>query len=55
MMDSWWRVSSEIIPGVTKINGLSVQTAESYKKPSIGENSKLLRTLLSVNTIVEKV
>lgn len=47
-------ISSEIIPGVTKINGLSVQTAELYKKLSIGENSKLLRTLLSVTQLLKK-
>ena len=47
-------ISPEIIPGVTKINGLSVQTAELYKKLSIGENSKLLRTLLSVTQLLKK-
>lgn len=47
-------ISSEVIPGVTKINGLSVQTAELYKKLSIGENSKLLRTLLSVTQLLKK-
>ena len=39
---------------MTKINGLSVQTAELYKKLSIGENSKLLRTLLSVTQLLKK-
>lgn len=47
-------ISSEVIPGVTKINGLSVQTAELYKKLSIGDNSKLLRTLLSVTQLLKK-
>ena len=47
-------ISSEIIEGVTKISGLSVDTAELYKKLSIGDNSKLLRTLLNVTQLLKK-
>ena len=47
-------ISSEIIAGVTKISGLSVDTAELYKKLSIGDNSKLLRTLLNVTQLLKK-
>ena len=47
-------ISSEIIAGVTKISGLSVDTAEVYKKLSIVDNSKLLRTLLNVTPLLKK-
>ena len=47
-------ISSEIIEGVTKISGLSVENAELYKKLSIGDNSKLLRTLLNVTQLLKK-
>ena len=45
-------LSSQVIDGVTKINGLSVESAELYKKLSIGDNSKLLRTLLNVTQLL---
>lgn len=47
-------LSSQVIDGVTKINGLSVESAELYKKLSIGDNSKLLRTLLNVTQLLKK-
>ena len=47
-------LSSQVIEGVTKINGLSVESAELYKKLSIGDNSKLLRTLLNVTQLLKK-
>ena len=47
-------LSSEIIDGVTKISGLSVKSAELYKKLSISDNNKLLRTLLSVTQLLKK-
>lgn len=48
-------ISSEIIPGVTKINGLSVQTAELYKKLSIGREQQAVADVVKCDTIVEKV
>lgn len=47
-------LSSEIIDGVNKISGLSVKSAELYKKLSISDNNKLLRTLLSVTQLLKK-
>ena len=47
-------LSSQVIDGVTKINGLSVESEELYKKLSIGDNSKLLRTLLNVTQLLKK-
>ena len=47
-------LSSQVIDGVTKINGLSVESAELYRKLSIGDNSKLLRTRLNVIQLLKK-
>ena len=47
-------LSSQVLDGVTKISGLSVESAELYKKLSIGDNSKLLRTLLNVTQLLKK-
>ncbi len=46
-------LSSEIIPGTTKISGLSVQQAELYQKLPL-ENSAILKTLLNVSQLVSK-
>ena len=45
-------ISSDIIEGVIKVSGLSVETAELYSKLDIDET--LLSTLLTVTQLVEK-
>ena len=47
-------ISSEIIPGVTKINGLSVQTAELYKKTVHWREQQTVADVLSVTQLLKK-
>ena len=46
-------LSSEVISGVTKISGLSVENAELYKKLSL-DDSRFLKTLLNVTQLLKK-
>jgi cell division protein FtsQ len=46
-------LSNQIIDGVTKISGLSLETAVLYEKLPL-ENSSILRTLLNVTQLLKK-
>ena len=46
-------LSSDIIEGTTKISGISVETAQLYKKLPL-ENESILKTLLNVSQLLKK-